>query len=153
MRFSAFKGAAAGFALAIAAALAGCGGSSSTTDAQLADAAPTVQTTDIKVGTGVSPRPGQICLVHYTGWLYVDGHKGAKFDSSVDRKKPFTFVLGEHQVIEGWEKGVATMREGGKRTLIVPATLGYGSKGNPPIIPPNATLIFEVELLKVTAPS
>ena len=155
MRSSAFTNAGAGLALAIAAALAGCGGSNSATDSQIAAdaAAPTVQTTDIKVGTGISPRPGQNCIVHYTGWLYVDGHKGAKFDSSLDRKKPLVFVLGEHQVIEGWEKGVSTMKVGGKRTIIVPPSLGYGSKGMGTLIPPNATLIFEVELINVTAPT
>jgi peptidylprolyl isomerase len=110
-----------------------------------------LQTTDMKVGTGFSPKPGQTCIVHYTGWLYVNGAKGAKFDSSVDRKRPFSFVLGEHQVIEGWERGVATMKVGGKRTLIIPPSLGYGAKGGGTAIPPNATLIFEVELLDVKA--
>jgi peptidylprolyl isomerase len=110
-----------------------------------------LQITDTKVGTGFSPKPGQTCIVHYTGWLYVNGAKGAKFDSSVDRKRPFPFVLGEHQVIEGWERGVATMKVGGKRTLIIPPALGYGAKGAGSMIPPNATLIFEVELLDVKA--
>jgi peptidylprolyl isomerase len=110
-----------------------------------------VQITDIKVGTGANPKPGQTCLVHYTGWLYQNGVKGKKFDSSVDRKQPFSFVLGEHKVIEGWERGVSTMRVGGKRTLIIPPELAYGTAGSPPNIPPNATLMFEVELLNVTA--
>jgi len=112
-----------------------------------------LQITDIKVGTGLTPKPGQVCIVHYTGWIYENGAKGKKFDSSVDRKKPFSFVLGEQKVIEGWERGVSTMKAGGKRTLIVPSALGYGAAGNGAAIPPNATLIFEVELLDVKAPS
>jgi peptidylprolyl isomerase len=112
-----------------------------------------LQITDIKVGTGLTPKPGQVCIVHYTGWIYENGAKGKKFDSSVDRKKPFSFVLGEQKVIEGWERGVSTMKAGGKRTLIVPPTLGYGAAGNGAAIPPNATLIFEVELLDVKAAS
>jgi peptidylprolyl isomerase len=144
-------------ALAVAAAASGCTGNTASTDsAQTATAvapAAGVQITDSKAGTGVSPRPGQICVVHYTGWLYVNGAKGAKFDSSLDRKKPFSFVLGEHNVIEGWEQGVRTMKVGGKRTLIIPPALAYGSKGGGAAIPPNATLIFEVELLDVKAPA
>ncbi len=157
MRASAFPGAPALIALAIAAAVAGCtGGTSGTAAPQLAantaNAASGLQITDTKVGTGITPKPGQRCIVHYTGWLYVNGVKGAKFDSSVDRKKPFSFVLGEHGVIEGWEDGVRTMKAGGKRTLIIPPELGYGSKGSG-TIPPNATLIFDIELLEVKAPS
>jgi peptidylprolyl isomerase len=110
-----------------------------------------LQITDTKAGTGINPRPGQTCVVHYTGWLYENGAKGRKFDSSVDRKTPFSFVLGEHRVIDGWERGVATMKPGGKRTLIIPPELGYGSAGGGAAIPPNATLIFEVELLNVKA--
>ena len=152
MRASAFPGAGALFALAIAAAAAGCSASSSdTSTAQVAANTGDLQITDTKAGTGFSPKPGQTCIVHYTGWLYVNGAKGAKFDSSVDRKRPFSFVLGEHQVIEGWERGVATMKVGGKRTLIIPPALGYGSKGGGTAIPPNATLLFEVELLDVKA--
>jgi peptidylprolyl isomerase len=152
LRASAFPGAGALFALAIAAAAAGCSASSSdTSTAQVAANTGDLQITDTKVGTGFSPKPGQTCIVHYTGWLYVNGAKGAKFDSSVDRKRPFSFVLGEHQVIEGWERGVATMKVGGKRTLIIPPALGYGSKGGGTAIPPNATLLFEVELLDVKA--
>ncbi len=153
MRAFCFPSAAAFIALAIAAALAGCtGGTSGTDAAQLAaSAAPGLQITDTKVGTGIAPQPGQRCIVHYTGWLYVNGAKGAKFDSSFDRKKPFSFVLGQHGVIDGWERGVSTMKVGGKRTLIIPAELGYGSKGSG-TIPPNATLIFDIELLDVKAP-
>jgi peptidylprolyl isomerase len=105
--------------------------------------------TDTKVGTGVSPRTGQTCVMHYTGWLYQNGAKGAKFDSSVDRGQPFEFSIGTGQVIKGWDEGVATMKVGGKRTLIIPPALGYGSRGAGGVIPPNATLIFEVELLAV----
>ncbi len=113
--------------------------------------APGLQITDAKIGTGISPRPGQKCVVHYTGWIYENGAKGKKFDSSVDRKTPFSFVLGEHKVIEGWERGVSTMKVGGKRTLIIPPSLAYGSAGGGSAIPSNATLLFEIELLDVRA--
>src|SRR5262249_21672694 len=105
--------------------------------------------TDSKIGTGATPQAGKTCVMHYTGWLYQDGAKGQKFDSSLDRGKPFEFVLGRRQVIAGWDEGVATMRVGGKRTLIIPPELGYGARGAANVIPPNATLIFDVELLDV----
>jgi peptidylprolyl isomerase len=109
-----------------------------------------LQITDNKVGTGTTPKPGQICVMHYTGWLYQDGAKGKKFDSSLDRGKPFEFAIGRHQVIGGWDEGVSTMRVGGKRTLIIPPELGYGARGaGGGVIPANATLIFDVELLEV----
>jgi FKBP-type peptidyl-prolyl cis-trans isomerase len=108
-----------------------------------------LQITDNTVGTGASPKPGQICVMHYTGWLYEDGKKGKKFDSSVDRNEPFEFPIGQHRVIAGWDEGVATMKVGGKRTLIIPPELGYGARGAGGVIPPNATLIFDVELLNV----
>jgi peptidylprolyl isomerase len=104
---------------------------------------------DTKVGTGPSPKPGQICVMHYTGWLYENGQKGKKFDSSLDRGEPFEFPIGQHRVIAGWDEGVATMKVGGKRTLIIPPALGYGARGAGGVIPPNATLIFDVELLEV----
>jgi peptidylprolyl isomerase len=104
---------------------------------------------DTVVGTGPSPKPGQICVMHYTGWLYENGEKGKKFDSSVDRNEPFEFPIGQHQVIAGWDEGVATMKVGGKRTLIIPPALGYGARGAGGVIPPNATLIFDVQLLAV----
>jgi len=104
---------------------------------------------DTKVGTGASPRTGQTVVVNYTGWLYVNGAKGKKFDSSVDRNEPFSFPLGMHQVIAGWDEGVATMKVGGKRTLIIPPGLAYGTRGAGGVIPPNATLIFDVELLAI----
>jgi peptidylprolyl isomerase len=108
-----------------------------------------LQITDIKVGTGATPKTGQTCVMHYTGWLYQNGAKGQKFDSSVDRGQPFEFPIGTRRVIAGWDEGVATMKVGGKRTLIIPPELGYGARGAGGVIPPNATLIFEVELLDV----
>jgi FKBP-type peptidyl-prolyl cis-trans isomerase FkpA len=108
-----------------------------------------LQYIDGKVGTGASPRANQKAVVHYTGWLYVDGAKGKKFDSSVDRNEPFEFPVGAGQVIRGWDEGVASMKVGGKRTLIVPPQLGYGARGAGGVIPPNATLMFDVELLGV----
>jgi peptidylprolyl isomerase len=104
---------------------------------------------DTKVGTGASPKTGQTCVMHYTGWLYVNGAKGQKFDSSVDRKEPFEFQIGRGMVIKGWDEGVASMKVGGKRTLIIPPELGYGARGAGGVIPPNATLMFDVELLAV----
>jgi peptidylprolyl isomerase len=108
-----------------------------------------LQIIDSKVGTGALPKPGQICVMHYTGWLYENGQKGKKFDSSVDRNEPFEFPIGQHHVIAGWDEGVATMKVGGKRTLIIPPNLGYGARGAGGVIPPNATLMFDVELLAV----
>ena len=105
--------------------------------------------TDAVAGTGASPKSGQTCVMHYTGWLYNDGKKGAKFDSSVDRGPPFQFTIGVGQVIKGWDEGVASMKVGGKRTLIIPPELGYGARGAGSVIPPNATLMFDVELLGV----
>ena len=104
---------------------------------------------DTKIGTGPSPKTGQICVMHYTGWLYEHGAKLQKFDSSVDRGQPFEFPIGEHRVIPGWDEGVATMKVGGKRTLIIPPELGYGARGAGMVIPPNATLMFDVELLDI----
>jgi peptidylprolyl isomerase len=105
---------------------------------------------DIKVGTGASPKTGQTCAMNYTGWLYENGKKGAKFDSNLDHgSAPFEFPIGQHRVIAGWDEGVASMKVGGKRTLIIPPELGYGSRGAGGVIPPNATLIFDVELVSV----
>ena len=100
---------------------------------------------DIKLGTGVVAKPGEIVRVHYTGWL----ENGIKFDSSVDRNQPFEFPLGQGFVIQGWDKGVDGMKVGGVRKLTIPASMGYGERGAGGVIPPNATLIFEVELLGV----
>jgi peptidylprolyl isomerase len=108
-----------------------------------------LQIIDSTVGTGATPKPGQICVMHYTGWLYENGQKGKKFDSSVDRNEPFEFPIGQRRVIAGWDEGVATMKVGGKRTLIIPPALGYGARGAGGAIPPNATLMFDVELLGV----
>jgi peptidylprolyl isomerase len=108
-----------------------------------------LQMIDTKVGTGASPRQNQTAVVHYTGWLYENGVKSKKFDSSVDRNEPFEFPVGAGRVIRGWDEGVASMKIGGKRTLIVPPQLGYGARGAGGAIPPNATLIFDVELLGV----
>ena len=104
---------------------------------------------DVKAGTGASPKTGQTCVMHYTGWLYDNGKKGAKFDSSVDRGQPFEFPIGTGRVIKGWDEGVASMKVGGKRTLIIPPELGYGARGAGGVIPPNATLMFDVELLAI----
>jgi peptidylprolyl isomerase len=108
-----------------------------------------LQITDTVVGTGESPKTGQTCVMHYTGWLYTNGMKGKKFDSSVDRNEPFEFPIGRGRVIKGWDEGVATMKVGGKRTLIIPPSLGYGERGAGGVIPPNAVLMFDVELLGV----
>jgi FKBP-type peptidyl-prolyl cis-trans isomerase len=100
-------------------------------------------------GTGETPKAGQMCLVHYTGWLWEKNAKGKEFDSSKRRNAPFAFRVGEGEVIKGWDEGVATMKVGGKRDLLIPASLAYGSRGASGVIPPNATLFFEVELLGV----
>jgi peptidylprolyl isomerase len=108
-----------------------------------------LQYEDTKVGTGASPQKGQTCVMNYTGWLWENGAKGKKFDSSLDRGTPFSFPIGQGRVIKGWDEGVATMKVGGQRVLLIPPDLGYGSRGAGGVIPPNATLIFEVELLDV----
>jgi len=105
-----------------------------------------LQYEDHVIGTGEFPKTGQTVTVHYTGWLSDNGAKGKKFDSSVDRGQQFSFKLGVQQVIAGWDQGVATMQVGGKRTLIIPAALGYGARGAGGAVPPGATLIFDVEL-------
>jgi peptidylprolyl isomerase len=102
---------------------------------------------DIKEGAGEPPKKGQTCSVHYTGWLWENGAKGKKFDSSVDRGQPFKFAVGNGQVIKGWDEGVLSMKVGGKRELLIPPDLAYGSRGAGSVIPPNAALLFEVELL------
>ena len=136
----------------LATALAFVGAKASAAIAQTGKAMTTasgLQITDSKVGTGATPKAGQTCVMHYTGWLYQNGAKGQKFDSSVDRGQPFEFPIGQKRVIAGWDEGVATMKVGGKRTLVIPPELGYGARGAGGVIPPNATLIFEVELLDV----
>jgi peptidylprolyl isomerase len=108
-----------------------------------------LQMIDTQAGTGAQPKSGQTAVVHYTGYLNDNGKKGKKFDSSVDRGSPFEFPIGQGRVIKGWDEGVASMKVGGKRTLIIPPQLGYGERGAGGVIPPNATLIFDVELLGV----
>jgi FKBP-type peptidyl-prolyl cis-trans isomerase FkpA len=105
---------------------------------------------DQQVGSGEVAKKGNTVSVHYTGWLYMDGKRGAKFDSSRDRNVPFEFQLGAGKVIPGWDEGVDGMKVGGKRELIIPSDLGYGARGAAGVIPANATLDFEVELLKVS---
>jgi len=111
-----------------------------------------LQITDTTVGSGAEAVKGKVVVVHYTGWLYdpvAPDKKGRKFDSSLDRAEPFTFPLGSGRVIKGWDEGVAGMRVGGKRTLVIPAAMAYGSRGAGGVIPPDATLLFDVELLGV----
>jgi len=105
--------------------------------------------TDNKVGDGREAEKGLTVTVHYTGWLYENGKKTTKFDSSVDRREPFSFVLGVGQVIKGWDNGVSGMQVGGSRTIIIPSSMGYGSRGAGDVIPPNSDLIFEVELIEI----
>jgi peptidylprolyl isomerase len=153
MRYSPRVGVFAAFALI--AGLSGIIAAGSSTPAAAQSAGKTMTTasglqiTDSTVGTGASPKTGQTCVMHYTGWLYVNGVKGKKFDSSVDRGQPFEFPIGTGRVIKGWDEGVASMKVGGKRTLIIPPALGYGASGAGGVIPPNATLVFDVELLAV----
>ncbi len=106
-----------------------------------------LQYEDTLIGTGEVAKKGHSVTVHYTGWLYNEGVQGAKFDSSKDRNDPFVFSLGAAMVIQGWDEGVAGMLVGGSRTLIIPSNLGYGPRGAGGVIPPNATLKFDVELL------
>ena len=108
-----------------------------------------LQYEDTVPGSGKSAAAGKPVSVHYTGWLYENGVKGAKFDSSKDRNDPFSFELGAGMVIRGWDEGVQGMRVGGTRMLVIPPALGYGARGAGGVIPPNATLLFEVELLDV----
>jgi FKBP-type peptidyl-prolyl cis-trans isomerase len=125
----------------------------STQGASKLDATPTeLQKIDVKQGTGAEAVPGKVVVVHYTGWLYDTAkpdNKGSKFDSSRDAGKPFDFPLGGGRVIKGWDQGVAGMKVGGQRTLVIPASLAYGARGFPGAIPPNSVLIFDVELLEV----
>ena len=140
--------ACAALALAIAAVLPPSGGVNAAAN-QVIEMPNGLKYTDTKTGDGSTATSGNKVSVHYTGWLYNNGAKGAKFDSSVDRGQPFQFTLGAHQVIAGWDEGVAGMKVGGKRTLIIPPELGYGARGAGSVIPPNATLMFDVELLGV----
>jgi FKBP-type peptidyl-prolyl cis-trans isomerase len=126
--------------------VAGCGGDSERT------LVPELIKQDARAGTGAEAVAGRTVTVHYTGWLYdpsAPDFKGAKFDSSRDRNEPFSFGLGSGQVIAGWDEGVAGMKVGGQRTLTIPPAMGYGAQGAGGVIPPNATLLFDVELLDV----
>jgi peptidylprolyl isomerase len=136
-----------GVALAIIAALTPGGRSGAAN--QVIEMPDGLKYTDTKAGDGTTAKAGSKVSVHYTGWLSDNGAKGKKFDSSVDRGQPFQFTLGAKQVIAGWDEGVAGMKVGGTRTLTIPPELGYGARGAPGAIPPNATLIFDVELLQV----
>lgn len=118
-------------------------------DMQMISTASGLQYEDSMPGTGAAAIAGKRVRVHYTGWLYPDGKAGAKFDSSKDRGEPFVFALGGGEVIRGWDEGVQGMKIGGTRKLVIPAALGYGAHGAGGVIPPNATLLFEVELLGV----
>jgi FKBP-type peptidyl-prolyl cis-trans isomerase len=122
---------------------ASAGGDFAVDSAALTRTASGLQYQDVTVGTGAEARQGQVAVVHYTGWLT----DGTKFDSSRDRGAPFSFPVGAGQVIAGWDEGVAGMKVGGRRKLVIPANLGYGEMGAPPVIPPGATLVFDVELL------
>jgi len=108
-----------------------------------------LQYEDTQPGAGATAAAGKTCVMHYTGWLWVNGAKGSKFDSSLDRGKPFSFALGRGQVIKGWDEGISGMQIGGSRTLLIPPDLGYGARGAGGVIPPNATLLFEVQLLEL----
>ena len=128
--------------------LAACGGTGSTENSNVAE----LIRQDDRVGTGAEAQSGRVVTVHYTGWLYDAAradHKGAQFDSSRDRNEPFSFNLGAGEVISGWDEGVAGMKVGGRRMLTIPPGMGYGARGAGGVIPPNATLLFDVELLDV----
>lgn len=117
--------------------------------AQAADTPAGLKIQDTVVGKGAEAVTGKKVTVHYTGWLQENGAKGKKFDSSLDSNRPFSFPLGAGMVISGWDEGVKGMKVGGKRTLTIPPQMGYGARGVPGAIPPNSTLLFDVELLEV----
>lgn len=133
-------------AAAVAAITVGCGGSGT---GGFVTTSSGIQYCDVRVGRGMPPLKGEVCVFHYAGWL----QNGVKFDSSYDRNEPFEFTLGGGEVIQGWEELASTMRVGGKRRAYIPPELAYGSRGNPPLIPGNATLYFEMELLEIRTPN
>jgi FKBP-type peptidyl-prolyl cis-trans isomerase FkpA len=139
--------------LAAALLVAVCSFTAETKETVVNDAVPTeLVMTDVKTGTGPAITAGQTAVVHYTGWLYsptAKDHKGKKFDSSRDRNDPFSFHVGGGEVIGGWDQGVVGMQAGGHRQLVIPPSLGYGARGAGGVIPPNATLLFDIELLKI----
>jgi peptidylprolyl isomerase len=147
---AAFAGVLAAATLAAQDAKATSGSAEKKEDSKMHRNPSGLQYEDTVVGTGATPQKGQTCVMHYTGWLWENNAKGKKFDSSVDRGKPFEFKLGQGQVIRGWDEGISTMKVGGKRTLLIPPDLAYGSRGvGNGLIPPNSTLVFDVELLDV----
>lgn len=131
--------------LVLAVALAGCSKQEET--AAPVEIMPGLSYVDSVIGQGAEVQSDDFVLVHYTGWLYEDGVKGNQFDSSVERGEPIGFPLGRSFVIQGWEKGLPGMKAGGKRTLIIGPEMGYGERGHPPVIPPNSTLIFDLEIV------
>jgi FKBP-type peptidyl-prolyl cis-trans isomerase len=136
------------FPIAVLVLLTACGGNTSTETSSVTE----LIRQDDRVGTGAEAQSGRVVVVHYTGWLYDAARpdrKGAQFDSSRDRNVPFSFNLGAGEVIPGWDQGVAGMKVGGRRTLTIPPEMGYGARGAGGVIPPNATLLFDVELLDV----
>lgn len=141
--------------LAVSLVLAGCTSNSVSQPSEgdsMNTAASSLVSTDIQVGGGAEVGRGQTAVVHYTGWLYAEGapeNKGKKFDSSRDHGEPFAFTVGGGQVIKGWDLGVAGMKIGGKRRLVIPADLGYGARGAGGVIPGGATLVFDVELVSI----
>jgi FKBP-type peptidyl-prolyl cis-trans isomerase FkpA len=148
----ALAGALAASATALGQTAAGSATSIPSTSSNMGAKVTELQKIDVQAGSGAEAVAGKAVIVHYTGWLYdpaAPGNKGAKFDSSVDRKVPFGFVLGAGRVIRGWDEGVAGMKVGGKRTLVIPPQMGYGERGAGGVIPPNATLLFDVELIEV----
>jgi FKBP-type peptidyl-prolyl cis-trans isomerase len=138
--------------VAVAATLfaSACGSDSPSSPSPAVDI-PSLIVTDVTPGSGTTATAGRVVTVQYTGWLYVTAgdHRGTKFDSSRDRNQPFSFVLGTGSVIAGWHQGVNGMKVGGTRTLLIPSSLGYGPQGNGSAIPPNAALVFDIELLGV----
>ena len=131
------------FAVSLGICVAGCG------SGETGNAPQALKVTDLRVGGGELATPGAKVYVHYTGWVYKGGRRGKQFDTSLRGGAPFAFDLGKGEVIQGWDDGIKGMRVGGKRQLIIPPELGYGKAGAPPDIPPDSTLEFEVELVKI----